>query len=84
MTGTVMLFQSTRPVWGATTISVSLVAQNWFQSTRPVWGATALGILTADRQQFQSTRPVWGATVWRSGGSRSPGVSIHAPRVGRD
>ena len=33
-------FQSTRPVWGATT-APGLYWDNWeFQSTRPVWGAT--------------------------------------------
>ena len=36
------LFQSTRPVWGATK-GASLPASNdGFQSTRPVWGATSL------------------------------------------
>ena len=35
------LFQSTRPVWGATIKGASLPASNdGFQSTRPVWGAT--------------------------------------------
>ena len=35
-----VMFQSTRPVWGATSnyrIGVEMVV---FQSTRPVWGAT--------------------------------------------
>ena len=34
------LFQSTRPVWGATTAPKQFVGYNAFQSTRPVWGAT--------------------------------------------
>ena len=34
------LFQSTRPVWGATTRSSGFLAERKFQSTRPVWGAT--------------------------------------------
>ena len=33
---------------------------------------------------FQSTRPVWGATRVREGSAQHAGVSIHAPRVGRD
>ena len=55
-----------------------------FQSTRPVWGATppeSCGICT---QKFQSTRPVWGATGCAIPAWRRCGVSIHAPRVGRD
>ena len=34
--------------------------------------------------QFQSTRPVWGATGLRRAPNDQRGVSIHAPRVGRD
>ena len=33
---------------------------------------------------FQSTRSVWGATQCAAGGADMAGVSIHAPRVGRD
>ena len=33
---------------------------------------------------FQSTRPAWGATRSEYSGTRDTGVSIHAPRVGRD
>ena len=34
------LFQSTRPVWGATTCQPPAIILELFQSTRPVWGAT--------------------------------------------
>ena len=34
------IFQSTRPVWGATTATLGCPATLGFQSTRPVWGAT--------------------------------------------
>ena len=34
--------------------------------------------------RFQSTRPVWGATRPRARRDRTRGISIHAPRVGRD
>ena len=33
-------FQSTRPVWGATTVNNFAKTEDLFQSTRPVWGAT--------------------------------------------
>ena len=36
----VILFQSTRPVWGATTAAKGDDPRGEFQSTRPVWGAT--------------------------------------------
>ena len=35
-----LVFQSTRPVWGATRDSYEFVNGFEFQSTRPVWGAT--------------------------------------------
>ena len=34
-------FQSTHPVWGATGSSLDAILQAKFQSTHPVWGATA-------------------------------------------
>ena len=34
------MFQSTRPVWGATDITSEIGTTYEFQSTRPVWGAT--------------------------------------------
>ena len=56
------LFQSTRPVWGATAYSLCPVPSWQFQSTRPVWGATLPIEFAAHCFKFQSTRPVWGAT----------------------
>ena len=55
-----------------------------FQSTRPVWGATWMIQLYTGLELFQSTRPVWGATAALVLGEVAIGVSIHAPRVGRD
>ena len=40
-----LLFQSTRPVWGATFLLCATVGWRKFQSTRPVWGATLEGCL---------------------------------------
>ena len=55
-----------------------------FQSTRPVWGATEVNFGGAALDTFQSTRPVWGATRGQQAPCGALGVSIHAPRVGRD
>ena len=123
------LFQSTRPVWGATLAVGHFVWLIEFQSTRPVWGATRHARRRLSRRRvsihaprvgrdsapteraadmtrfnprapcgarlfnksfcpvnngFQSTRPVWGATCSGNIAVYSSGVSIHAPRVGRD
>ena len=77
-------FQSTRPVWGATDALVPLDPFVMFQSTRPVWGATFCTQLLDLFGRFQSTRPVWGATDFCLLHGVDVGVSIHAPRVGRD
>ena len=80
------IFQSTRPVWGATFMSALRGTRHGFQSTRPVWGATSSSFhLACSPSSFQSTRPVWGAT--RRTLRTTPKclkISIHAPRVGRD
>ena len=57
------LFQSTRPLWGATSTVYVPVSVTVFQSTRPLWGATAVPVDDACPQIFQSTRPLWGATA---------------------
>ena len=77
-------FQSTRPVWGATTLSSDTVLSPKFQSTRPVWGATRDKRKKGAFGGFQSTRPVWGATYIHIKIKIYVYVSIHAPRVGRD
>ncbi len=59
-----VLFQSTPPVWGATSSATMIgMASRLFQSTPPVWGATCVP-LPGGRpgNEFQSTPPVWGAT----------------------
>ena len=77
-------FQSTRPVWGATLVGSVAEETAAFQSTRPVWGATFPPPGPLLRNQFQSTRPVWGATRREQQREEDRGISIHAPRVGRD
>ena len=79
-----MVFQSTRPVRGATAVSKQTISEGGVQSTRPVRGATIDAHDICVHLVFQSTRPVRGATsvelplpFWKK-------VSIHAPRAGRD
>jgi len=78
------LFQFTRPAWGATNKCSLVVYLDRFQFTRPAWGATKrcgrrVGVIL-----FQFTRPAWGATRVVRSMVGVYGVSIHAPRVGRD
>ena len=79
-----MGFQSTRPVWGATSSYNGTNSVSEFQSTRPVWGATAASEFPPSIVVFQSTRPVWGATFCVKQQYGVYLISIHAPRVGRD
>ena len=125
------LFQSTRPVWGATRYILCTAWMKSYFNPRAPYGARqahryvdarlfcisihaprmgrdASRISTqAGMRSFQSTRPVWGATAAISVamrqlfnfnprapyGARRPedrracqlhGISIHAPRMGRD
>ena len=57
-------FQSTRPLRGATSLSVMLSrVMSLFQSTRPLRGATVAEHLHHHSPPFQSTRPLRGATL---------------------
>ena len=79
------VFQSTRPVRGATTIQgngQTVVCS--FQSTRPVRGATLHSSKLENMTIFQSTRPVRGATLICWPCVLNLSISIHAPRAGRD
>ena len=79
------LFQSTRPMRGAT--------GRWSAKELPIWisihaphagrdkGVTIHN--TADLK-FQSTRPMRGATQDMAGGRAEGDISIHAPHAGRD
>ena len=77
-------FQSTLPVWGATSRASRAAATSEFQSTLPVWGATLKDRRPVALDVFQSTLPVWGATNWSSIQCFWGNISIHAPRVGSD
>ena len=102
------LFQSTRPVWGATAgaaraapaFEISIHAPRMgrdaftysrktsfsgFQSTRPVWGATILFLRHARRPENFNPRAPYGARHSPPNIiMRANGISIHAPRMGRD
>ena len=57
------LFQSTRPMRGATKANERQSNANKFQSTRPMRGATPMyGGQARQPEEFQSTRPMRGAT----------------------
>ena len=85
-TGAQGAFQSTRPVWGATIkVANHRIDDLEFQSTRPVWGATrGAAPRGAPARDFNPRAPCGARlqparmALWRHG------ISIHAPRVGRD
>ena len=79
------IFQSTRPVRGATRLQRGeITGDQAFQSTRPVRGATNPAFRRRLNQLFQSTRPVRGATFDAEAMEELGVISIHAPRAGRD
>jgi len=78
-------FQSTRPVRGATGVSIVVSGAGWFQSTRPVRGATLRFRLPFFHPISFNPRAPYGARR-EIVVNRCPRqeVSIHAPRTGRD
>ena len=59
------VFQSTRPVWGATRKTPAPCAARCNFNPRAPCGARRNQHKSCDRHQgFQSTRPVWGATIY--------------------
>ena len=57
-------FQSTRPVWGATTRTTGRACRHGqFQSTRPVWGATRAGSLSLSLSTYFNPRAPCGARL---------------------
>ncbi len=80
------LFQSTRPAWGATGISFSIVfTVELFQSTRPAWGATPQQQTDIGEVRCVNQRAPRGSRRAQAAeDAQDELVSIHAPRVGRD
>ena len=80
----VTLFQSTRPVWGATANTLVIIRHLLFQSTRPVWGATAMPAASSAGFTVSIHAPRVGRDGKYLSDNQAFVVSIHAPRVGRD
>ena len=81
----VFLFQSTRPVWGATTgRTKSTMTKRYFNPRAPCGARRSCTGCGTQFLEFQSTRPVWGATYSIQYVKHFLQISIHAPRVGRD
>ena len=79
-----VLFQSTRPVRGAT-CEVSTCSDSGKVSIHaPRAGRDCMMARAMEMEEFQSTRPVRGATWIARRPCLSLRVSIHAPRAGRD
>ena len=80
-----VIFQSTRPVWGATACPHNGHAALHISIHAPRVGRDVKTCeLLLSVRRFQSTRPVWGATFFEQCGCWYVDISIHAPRVGRD
>ena len=79
------MFQSTRPVRGATCLNIRLPIRYFVSIHAPRAGRDfdKFTILT-EEEVFQSTRPVRGATTRHDAFKAHGKVSIHAPRAGRD
>ena len=80
-----LVFQSTLPVWGATSCPKRISRRYVISIHAPRVGSDLnLHVLIYNFSRFQSTLPVWGATELYSAGPRCARISIHAPRVGSD
>ncbi|EFR40935.1 hypothetical protein HMPREF9162_2202 [Selenomonas sp. oral taxon 137 str. F0430] len=55
-----------------------------FDARAPCGARLGVGLTGFSQEKFQSTRPVRGATLLVLLGHIRIGVSIHAPRAGRD
>ena len=79
------MFQSTRPVRGATSCSPRAEARpHCFNPRAPCGARPSVRFGVESVTMFQSTRPVRGATEMTGMWSNITDVSIHAPRAGRD
>ena len=78
-------FQSTRPVRGATvTVPPFHPHCRDFNPRAPCGARHVPGNMSYSEWKFQSTRPVRGATWIPDSMRPAGGISIHAPRAGRD
>ena len=77
-------FQSTLPVWGATSQNRVFVTDDTFQSTLPVWGATRRSQGVRLRLDISIHAPRVGSDSAPAATYEVIMISIHAPRVGSD
>ena len=77
-------FQSTLPVWGATSPCSGIPPQSKFQSTLPVWGATLWDLVIVRKDFISIHAPRVGSDVKVAERYTKANISIHAPRVGSD
>ena len=82
----IMSFQSTLPLRGATFLQLYVLPSTLFQSTLPLRGATCTKELCDEIVwQFQSTLPLRGATRYPIARVRGVNdISIHTPLAGSD
>ena len=80
-----LAFQSTHPVWDATSPRRRARGRCWHFNPRIPYGMRPLLVSGVDTvTSFQSTHPVWDAT-WARPWTRCPrSISIHASRMGCD
>ena len=79
------IFQSTRPARGATMIPILFVTRwSYFNPRAPRGARLTKFNVRQTRNRFQSTRPARGATQRKHQSRNKGGISIHAPREGRD
>ena len=79
------LFQSTRPIRGATDDDGKNASNKVYFNPRAPYGARqAEDSIYRVLMQFQSTRPIRGATASARNCSPNHSISIHAPHTGRD
>ena len=80
-----LVFQSTRPMRGATFMQAMIGRWSAISIHAPHAGRDVLNRLVSDGQlAFQSTRPMRGATLTIDGATFARKISIHAPHAGRD
>ena len=79
------LFQSTLPVWGATSFKIYVNHLHSISIHAPRVGSDLTWQHWKEFMgEFQSTLPVWGATGTPHNHFTTSAISIHAPRVGSD
>ena len=78
------IFQSTRPVWGATCRSSAAWSSCAHFNPRPVWGATDIKCARLMVLPISIHAPRVGRDHYCATAREYYAISIHAPRVGRD